>query len=377
MANRDYYEILGVSKTATDEEIKSAYRKLAKKYHPDLNPNDPSAGEKLKEVNEAYAVLSDKQKRSNYDNFGSADGFAGASGGGFGGYGGSAFSGFGGFEDIFGGMFGDLFGGGRSRQAKGPMPIKGQDIDIRVNISFAESLYGAKRTVRVTRNKACADCHGTGAKNGNDFETCSTCNGTGRIRKNQNTMFGTMSTETVCTVCGGVGKKIKNKCTTCGGFGFSRETVDEAIDIPGGVEEGQVIIISGRGNAGKNGGQAGDIRVFLNVEKSRVFTRKGADLYAEVPLPFTTALLGGEVLFKLPNGEEQMLKIKELTQSGTTEILRGKGAKVLNGNGYGNIYIKYLVELPKNLSRTQKDKIKELSATFTDKDYQKYSDYKK
>lgn len=374
--NRDYYEILGVSKTANEEEIKSAYRKLAKKYHPDLNPNDPTAGEKLKEVNEAYAVLSDKQKRSNYDNFGSADGFAGASGGGFGGFGGGAFSGFGGFEDIFGGMFGDIFGGGRTKQNRGASPIKGQDIDVKVNISFAESLYGTKRTVRVTKNKACSDCKGTGAKNGTDFETCSTCNGSGRIRKTQNTMFGAMSTESVCTVCGGTGKKIKNKCTTCGGYGYSRETVEQEIEIPGGVEEGQVLIVSGQGNAGKNGGPAGDIRVFLNIEKSKIFTRRGADLYAEVPIPFTTALLGGEIPFTLPNGERITLKVKELTQSGTAEILRGKGAKVLNGSGSGNIYIKYYVELPKSLSKTQKNQIEDLSKLFANKDFPKFNDFK-
>ena len=271
MANRDYYEILGVNKTASEEEIKSAYRRLAKKYHPDLNPNDPTAGEKLKEVNEAYSVLSDKQKRSNYDNFGSADGFAGASGGGFGGFGGAGFSGFSGFEDIFGGMFGDIFGGGRKSRQSGPSPIKGQDIDVKVNISFAESLYGATRTVRVTKNKACDDCKGTGAKNGNDFETCSSCNGTGRIRKTQNTMFGAMSTESICTACAGSGKKIKNKCSTCGGYGYSRVTVDEKIDIPGGVEEGQVLIISGHGNAGKNGGPAGDILVgVINLVSSQI-----------------------------------------------------------------------------------------------------------
>ena len=375
--NRDYYEILGVSKSASEEEIKSAYRKLAKKYHPDLNPNDPSAGEKLKEVNEAYAVLSDKQKRSNYDNFGSADGFAGASGGGFGGFGGSAFSGFGGFEDIFGGMFGDIFGGGRARQNRGASPVKGQDIDVKVNISFAESLYGTKRTVRVTKNKACNDCHGTGAKNGTDFETCSSCNGTGRIRKTQNTMFGAMSTESVCTACGGTGKKVKNKCTTCGGYGYSRETVEEEIDIPGGVEEGQVLIVSGHGNAGKNGGPAGDIRVFLNIEKSRIFTRNGADLYVEVPLTFTTAMLGGEVELTLPDGEVQKLKIKELTQSGSTEILRGKGAKVLNGNGRGSVYIKYYVELPKSLSKSQKEQLEALSKTFSNKDFSKVNDFNK
>lgn len=373
--NRDYYEILGVSKTATDAEIKSAYLKLAKKYHPDLNPNDSSAGEKLKEVNEAYAVLSDKQKRSNYDNFGSADGFMGANGGGFGGFN-SGFSGFGGFEDIFGGVFGDIFGGARGK-SNGASPIKGQDIDVKVNITFAESLYGATRVIRVTKNKACEKCSGTGAKNGTDFETCSTCKGSGRIRQTKQTMFGAMSTETVCTVCGGTGRKVKNKCETCGGYGYSRVTIDEKIDIPGGVEEGQVLIVSGKGNAGKNGGPAGDIRVFLNVEKSRMFVRKGSDLYVDIPVPFTMALLGGEIPLILPNNEKVVLKIKEGTQTGTAEILRGKGAKVLHSSQTGNIYIKYVVELPKNLSKTQKTMVEELSKTLSNKDYIKYNDYLK
>lgn len=376
MANKDYYEILGVNKSATDQEIKSAYLKLAKKYHPDLNPNDPSAVEKLKEVNEAYSVLSDKQKRANYDNYGSADGFAGASGGGFGGF---NTSGFGGFEDIFGDVFSSFFGGGtgRAKKASGPAPIKGQDIDIKVNISFAESLYGTKRTARVTKNKECKDCHGTGAKNGTDFDTCSSCHGTGRIQTTQRTPFGAFSSETICTACGGSGKVVKNKCSTCGGYGYSRVTEDIEIEIPGGVDEGQIVILSGKGNAGKNGGPAGDIRVFLNVEKSKIYTRKGSDLYVDVPVPFTIALLGGEIPLTLPNGEKTILKIKELTQSGATEIIRGKGAKNLNSVGFGNIYIKYYIELPKSLSRAEKDKLSEVKDLFTTKDFAKFNDFNK
>lgn len=370
---RDYYDILGVSKTASDDEIKAAYRKLAKKYHPDLNPNDPSAGEKLKDVNEAYSVLSDKQKRSNYDNFGSADGFAGASGGGFGGFGGS---GFGGFEDIFGSVFGNMFGGG-TRSQRGPAPLKGQDIDIKVDISFYESLVGAKRTVRVTKQEECKSCKGTGAKGGTAMETCTTCHGSGKVRTTQNTMFGQMVTENVCPTCGGKGKTIKEKCTECSASGYKRVTVEEEIEIPGGIDEGQLVILSGKGNAGRNGGPNGDIRVFVNIEKSRTYVRKGYDLYLEVPVPLTTAILGGKVDITLPSGEVQTLIIKENTQSGTAEIIRGKGSKVLNKNAYGNIYIKYYVELPKNLSKNQKEFIKDLAETLSDKDYPKVSDFKR
>lgn len=371
---RDYYDILGVSKGASDEEIKTAYRRLAKKYHPDLNPNDPTAGEKLKEVNEAYSVLSDKQKRSNYDNFGSADGFAGASGGGFGGFGGSGFNGFGGFEDIFGSVFGNMFGGG-GRTSRGPQAMKGQDIDVKVNISFAESLFGAKRTIRVTKQEECSACKGTGAKGGTAVETCSTCGGSGKIRATQNTMFGQMVTEKVCSSCGGKGKIIKEKCGTCAGSGYKRVTVDEEVEIPGGIDEGQLVVLSGKGNAGRNGGPNGDIRVFLNIEKSKIFTRKGFDLYAEVPIPLTIAMLGGKVNITLPNGEEETLVIKENTQTGATEILRGKGSKVLNKNAYGNIYIKYFVELPKSLNKAQKELIRNLAEGLEDKDYTKFNDF--
>lgn len=376
--NKDYYDILGVSKSASEEEIKTAYRKLAKKYHPDLNPGDPSCAEKLKEVNEAYSVLSDKQKRSNYDNFGSADGFAGASGGGFGGFSQGFGGGFGGFEDLFSGVFEGMFGGaGRTRSQSGPTPLRGQDIDVKVNITFEESLFGAKRTVRVTRQKECSACGGSGAKDASSVEVCSTCHGTGRVRQVKNTMLGQMVTENVCTSCGGKGKKIKEKCASCGGAGQKRVTEDVEVEIPGGVEEGQVVIVSGKGNAGVNGGEAGDLRVFLNVERSKIYLRKGADLYVDIPVPVTMAITGGTIFLMLPNGEKEKLTIKELTQNGDAAILRGKGAKVLNRNAFGNIYIKFTIELPKNMSKAQKQIIEELSKTIDDSLYSKYSSFVK
>jgi len=376
MPNKDYYDILGVSKGASEEEIKTAYRRLAKKYHPDLNPNDQTCAEKLKEVNEAYSVLSDKQKRSNYDNFGSADGFAGATGGGFGGFS-QGFGGFGGFEDIFGSVFEGMFGGGSRKSTGGPVPLRGQDIDVKVNISFVDSLFGTKRTVRVTRQAECEKCHGSGAKDSSSIEVCSSCHGTGRVRQVKNTMLGQMVTENVCSSCGGKGKKIKEKCSVCGGAGQKRVTEDIEIEIPGGVEEGQVVIVSGKGNAGVNGGESGDIRVFLNVERSKIYTRRGADLYVDIPLPVTTAILGGTIFLQLPSGEKEKLIIKEFTQNGDTQILRGKGAKVLNKNAYGNIYIKFTLEVPKNLSKTQKQIIAELSKTIDDSLYSKYTSFEK
>ena len=374
MANKDYYEILGVSKNASDDEIKSAYRKLAKKYHPDLNPGDKSCEQKLKEVNEAFSVLSDKQKRSNYDQFGSADGFAGASGGGFGGFG--DFSGFGGFEDIINNMFGGMFGGG-SRQRGGATPVRGQDLYAKVDISFAESLYGTKRTVRVNRNEACSECKGTGAHNGTEFTTCSSCNGSGRVKKRQNTMFGQMISESICTDCGGTGKKIKTKCSYCGGSGYKRVSKDIEVEIPGGIEEGQQIHLKGQGEAGRNGGQTGDLIISVKIKESVIYTRKGADLFVDCHIPFTTAILGGEIPLSLPNGDIYSLKIPEDTQTDTVLMIKGKGSKVLNRESYGNIYAKIVVELPKSVSREQSKILKNLAESFGDRDYPRSTAFRK
>ncbi len=379
MANsKNYYDILGVGKSATDDEIKSAYRKLAKKYHPDLNPNDATCAEKLKEVNEAYAVLSDKQKRSNYDQFGSAEGFAGASGGGFGGFSGGFgdFSGFGGFDDILSNMFGGMFGGGRARNS-GTAPVEGADIDVRVNLTFKEACFGTTKTIRVNRNEKCESCNGTGAKNGTEFETCSTCKGAGRVRVARNTMLGQMVTEQACPDCSGTGKKIKAKCEHCSGKGYNRNETLIEVNVPGGIEEGQVIYLKGQGEAGRNGGRAGDIRVAVKVEPSRLYTRSGADLFIEVTVPFTTALLGGEIDLPLVDGSKYKLQIPELTQPNAVVTVRGKGAKVLNRDNYGSLYVKVIVEMPKSLSKDQKKIISELSEDFDKRDFPKTNDFNK
>ncbi len=379
MANsKNYYDILGVSKTASDEEIKSAYRKLAKKYHPDLNPNDASCAEKLKEVNEAYAVLSDKQKRSNYDQFGSAEGFAGASGGGFGGFSGGFgdFSGFGGFDDIINNMFGGMFGGG-SRQRSGATPMQGADIDVKVNLTFKEACFGVKKIIKVTRAENCEHCKGTGAKNGTEFETCPTCKGAGRVRVTRNTMLGQMVTEQACSDCGGRGKRIKTKCEHCQGKGYSRVNKEIEVNIPGGIEEGQAIYLKGQGEAGKNGGPAGDVRVIIKVEPSRLYTRSGSDLFIDVTIPFTTALVGGIVNLTLVDGSMYQLQIPELTQPNSVITVRGKGAKVLNKEAYGSLYAKIIVEMPKSLTKEQKKVVVALGESFEKKDFPKAYDFSK
>lgn len=377
MANsKNYYEILGISKNATDDEIKSAYRKLAKKYHPDLNPGDSSCAEKLKEVNEAYSVLSDKQKRSNYDQFGSAEGFAGASGGGFGGFG--DFSGFGGFDDIINNMFGGMFGGGgRSGRTSGPMPEQGADIDVRVDLTFTDACLGVKKTIKVNRNEKCDACNGTGAKNGTEFESCGTCRGSGRVRVTKNTMLGQMVTETVCPDCGGAGKRIKTNCSKCNGKGVNKVGKEIEVNIPAGIDEGQVIYLKGQGEAGRNGGPAGDIRIIPRVQQSKIYTRQGADLFVEIPIPFTMALSGGTVDIPLITGEKYSLTIPESVQSGTVITIRGKGAKILNRESYGSIYAKIIVEMPKSLSREQKKMIETFKQAFESKDFPKSNDFLK
>lgn len=384
MPNKDYYSVLGVNKNASDDEIKSAYRKLAKKYHPDLNPGNKEAEEKLKEVNEAYSVLSDKQKRANYDQFGSAEGFAGGNGGGFGGFGnfgGGSYSfdasSFGGFEDILSGMFGGMFGGRKSSGgAEGVRPIKGQNIDVKISVTFAESLVGTKKTIKITRSKACASCKGTGAKNGTEYETCSACKGAGKVRVRQNSIFGQVVTETTCTSCGGSGKKIKEKCSSCGGTGIIRETVEKEINIPGGITEDQMIILSGEGEAGRNGGPAGDIRVFVKIGDSKQFKRQGNDLFADVIIPVTMAITGGETTIKLPDDTVQTIKIDPLTEDGTVITMRGKGSKIINTNSFGNLYLRVKIEMPRTLSRSAKKLVDELAGEFGSRDFPRTSAYK-
>ncbi len=370
-SNKDYYKILGVDKSASQDEIKSAYRKLAKQYHPDLHPNDSECASKFKEINEAYETLGDPNKRSNYDQFGSANpnDFFGNNGGGFsGGFSGGNFSGnFGGFEDIFD-IF-SSFGGGNRRQATA---TPGEDIEIDLNLSFKEAVFGCKKTFRVTRTDKCSICHGTGAKDGKEFSTCPDCQGTGQVNITQNTLFGRMSTVAPCKTCNATGKIIKTKCDECGGKGVIKSNQEISVDVPAGINDGQVMTLKGKGNASRRGGTNGDLMINVSVAEHPLLTREGFDLHLELPIPFTTAYLGGKVTIPLADGTYD-LTIPALTQPNTVFKIKNKGVKILQRDGYGDLLVTVRVEMPKEMSRKDKDLIESLD--IADSQYKKYKNY--
>lgn len=373
---KNYYDILGVNKNASDEEIKKAYRSLAKKYHPDLNPGNAEAAEKLKEVNEAYSVLSDKTKRSNYDTYGNENGPQGFGGfgGGSGGGGFSGFSGgfgdFGDFGDIFSNIFGGAFGGSRRSGARKSTASQGADIQVKMRLSFAEAAFGCKKNINLNRSETCPHCNGTGAKSASDFVTCPRCNGSGVVRQSQNTPFGQIVSEGVCPECNGSGKKIKDKCSNCGGTGIVRVNRNIELNIPGGIDSDQVLTLRGQGEAGRGGGPAGDIQILIQVEPHKFLKREGFDVYVDVPISFTEALLGARV--KIPGIAETLeINIPELTQTGTIISLKGKGTKILNKNGYGDLFAKVIVEMPKNLNRKERELVQELSNSISASSYTK------
>mgnify|MGYP005767627345 FL=1 len=349
---RDYYEVLGVDRNVDDQALKKAYRKLAMKYHPDRNPDNKGAEEKFKEVNEAYEVLSDAEKRRRYDQFGH-DGVNGQFGGGSQGFGG----GFGGFEDIFGDIFGDVFGGQRTRRRG---PERGQDIKQRVTISFEDAAFGKKIEIKLNRTEECSECHGSGAKAGTGKKTCPTCNGTGEVRTVQRTPFGNIQSSRTCSTCNGEGEIIETPCPKCHGKGHTRKVKTIEVDIPAGIDDGQMIKLSGQGEIGKKGGPRGDLYIVVSIKEHPLFTRDGFDVYFEMPITFVQATLGDEIEVPTIDGKVKYT-IPEGTQSGTTFRLRDKGIPRLRGNSRGDQYIKITVEIPKKLNEKQKDILREFA----------------
>lgn len=364
---RDYYDVLGVDKSVSDDDLKKAYRKAAKKYHPDLHPGDAEAEKKFKEVNEAYEVLSDKEKRARYDQFGHAgvDPNFGA-GGGQGGYGGGFTGDFGDLGDIFSSFFGGGFGGGQRSNPNAPR--RGNDASAAVNVSFEEAAKGCKKTIKITKIDNCPDCGGTGAEKGSTPKTCPVCHGSGQVTSVQRTPFGQMRTQHVCDNCRGRGKIVDKPCHTCAGKGRIRHTVEKTVDIPAGIDDGQIINLRGGGDAGVNGGPAGDLRINVNMRPHSIFERRGFDVYCDIPITFAQAALGAEITVPTLDGKVKFT-IHEGTQPNDEFKLKGKGIQRLNYIGKGDQYVKIIVEVPRDLSKAQREKLKEFDSITDDKNY--------
>ena len=362
---RDYYEVLGVEKSATDEEIKKAYRKQAKANHPDLHPNDKECEARFKEINEAYEVLSDEQKRKLYDQYGHAafdpNGGFGPGGQGFGGFGG-----FGGFSDIFGdifgGGFGDIFGGG---QRSGPR--RGDNVRVRVTVTFEEAAFGCNKEINVGRVEPCPDCSGSGAAPGTQPETCTECNGTGSVRTAQRTPFGMVQSSAPCRKCGGRGKIVRKPCPKCGGRGAVRKNQKINIKIPAGIDDGQTISLRGQGNAGSDGGPQGDLLVTVMVKPHPLFERDGNAVLLEMPVTFAQAALGDEIEVPTIDGKVK-LTIPEGTQPGSVFRLRGKGIPYLQSkSGRGDQFVTITVSVPKNMNAAQKETLRSYARAMNEK----------
>ena len=360
---RDYYEVLGVNKGASDDEIKKAYRQAAKKYHPDLHPGDKEAEEKFKEVNEAYEVLSDKEKKARYDQFGHAgvDPNYGAGGAG------SPFG-----QDIdFGDIFSSFFGGFGGRRSANPnAPRRGSDIETQLYISFEEAAKGCKKTVQYQAVSTCKDCNGTGAQKGTSPKTCSACGGRGQVTINQRTPFGVVQTSRPCDACRGRGKIIETPCRTCNGRGQVRRKKTVEVNIPAGINDDQVLNVAGHGNSGTNGGPAGDLHVYIGIRPHPIFERRGDDVWCDLPITFTQAALGATVTVPTLDGKASY-DIHEGTQPGDIFKLKGKGIQHLGSKGRGDQYVKVVIEVPKNLNSKQKQLIRDFDSAVSEKNYQK------
>ncbi len=368
---RDYYEVLGLSKGASEDEIKKAYRQKAKQYHPDLNPGDKEAEAKFKEASEAHEVLSDPQKRARYDQFGHAgvDPSYNAGGGGYGG-GFGGFGGFGGGMDFdLGDIFGSIFGGG-GRRANPNAPRRGNDVEVSISIDFLEACHGVSKTIEFSHMDKCPECNGSGAAAGSTPQTCPDCGGSGQVRMTQRTPFGMTTTMRPCSRCGGKGKIISNPCKKCNGSGQVRRTRKLDINIPAGIDDGQVLTLRSQGDIGFNGGPSGDVLVDVLVRPHPIFKRDGYHIYCEVPITYVQAALGDELTVPTIDGKVKY-KIPEGTQPGTTFRLKNKGVKQLNGSSRGDQYVSVAVEVPKNLSKKQKEVLRELDKSLSDASYEK------
>ncbi len=352
---RDYYEVLGVSKGADENEIKRAYRKMAMKYHPDRNADNKDAEEKFKEVNEAYEVLSDPEKRNLYDQFGHAGVNQNQGGAGF-----EGFSGFSGFEDIFG----DLFGGGSSRRRNGPR--RGADIRVDITLKFKEAAFGTKKDIEFLRTEECSACEGKGAKAGTGTHTCSKCNGKGEIRYSQRGFFGETIQVQQCDACKGRGEIFDTPCPTCKGHGKVRKKKKMSIDIPAGVDSGNILTLRGEGQMGSKGGPRGDVKVVIRVEDDKEFERDGNHIVSDLHISFAQAALGAEVIVSTLDGKVKY-KINPGTQAGTVFRLKGKGIQVLNGYGRGDHFVKVIIDVPRNLTDEQKVKLVDYAVSMGEK----------
>ena len=378
---RDYYEVLGVDKGCSEDELKKAYRAMAKKYHPDLHPGDKDAEAKFKEVNEAYEVLSDKDKRARYDQFGHAgvdpNFGAGGAGGAYSGAGG-----FGGFGDL-GDIFGDLFGGGggggfggfggfggstRTRDPNGP--IRGRDVVTDLPLSFLEAALGCKKQIKISRLETCAECGGRGAAKGTSPETCTECGGSGQVRTQKRTPFGIIQTMSACPKCGGKGKIIRTPCAKCRGLGRVRVSKTLEVNVPAGIDNNQTFVLRGQGDHGTGGGPAGDVNVTVSVRPDPTFERDGFDVWCDMPLTFAQAALGDEIVVPTIDGKAKYT-VPEGTQNGTVFRLRGKGISYINGRDKGDQYVRVQVEVPKNLTGKQKEALKGFDALMNDRNYDK------
>lgn len=356
-SKRDYYEVLGVDRGADETTIKKAYRQLAKKYHPDMNPGDKEAEKKFKEASEAYAVLSDPEKRRQYDQFGHAAFEQGGAGGGFGGF---DFNGAD-MGDIFGDIFGDLFGGGRSRRATNS-PMKGANLRAAVHITFQEAVFGCEKEIELTLKDPCKTCGGTGAKPGTSPETCPKCNGTGQVVYTQQSMFGMVRNVQTCPDCGGTGKIIREKCSDCRGTGYTSSRKKIQVSVPAGIDDGQSIRIREKGEPGTNGGPRGDLLVEVRVARHPIFQRQDMNIFSTAPISFAQAALGGDVRIKTVDGEV-VYTVKPGTKTDTKVRLRGKGVpSVRNPKVRGDQYVTLVIQTPEKLSQEAKEALKRFDA---------------